>query len=1312
MKVLLQELDARLQRLSPLAITAIGLCLVLAFGVLDYYTPRSMSFTLIYMLIVAFVGWYAGRWPAAFVAGAVVITAAMAQWILPRSIPHPVWVVWWNIITRLLAYGLAGWVTAQVASLNRNLKRSVEERTARWKAEAEEHKATAGRLSEALERFQQVVHNISEVFWLSDVPKSQIVYVSPAYERVWGRKCEELYRESRSWAATIHPADRDEVVRRAQTDQAAGNYDIEYRIIRPDGAVRWIRDRAFPVRNEQGEVYRIAGIADDITERQQTREVLQTQAAILENIAEGVVVTDEQGVIVQMNPAAERIWGYERNEMIGQPASVFSALPEPERTANLQEVLAALRTTGSWRGTFKNRRKDGTIIICDAVMSRLEIQGRVLYIAVEQDVTERNWAEEALRQSEEAFRVFMNAVPEPALLLDRNGIVLVGNPAMARNLGLAQADLPGRCIFDLLPPEAAARRKAMFNQVVATGTAVRFEDERGDRAFINWVSPVLDSTGKVSRVAALAFDITARKRAELTTEAFLVLGTKLSTAANPLDAAKAIFETADLLWKWDCGALDICLPQSNQTETLLAWDVLDGKRCILTPAEPNRTPSGRARRILRQGAELILRQPGEKPNDDFIPIGDTSRLSASLMNAPIRREGQPVGVFSIQSYTRDAYTPEDLRTLQALADYCGGALERLSIEESARQREALNRTILATAMDGYYILDFAADRLGAFVEANEAYCRMTGYTREELLRMRITDLEAIESPAEVARHNEKTLAQHGDRFETRHRRKDGQEVHLEISVSLLPGQAGSTFSFVRDITQRKQAERALAQREQHYRTLFELSPDGILLEDTEGQILDANQALCQTFGYSREELVGRNVRCLVPPDAHAEVEEHLATLRSGQMLAHELWNVRKNGERCLMWLNEKPLALPDGRQGVLVVARDVTQSRRAELTKETFLTLGTKLSAVGTPVEAAKAIYASADQLWKWDTATLSLYSPESDWMEPVLFYDVMDGERDEVAPPFAAGAPTPRMRRIMQHGAELILRKEGDTPDPDAVRFGDISRVSASVISVPMRREGQPVGVLSIQSYTPDAFTREDLRTLQALGDYCGGAMERIRAEHALRQREEVNRTILTTAMDGFYALDFAADPGGAITEVNDAFCRLNGYSRQELLQMRIIDLETIESPEEVARHKDRIMATGADRFETRHRRKNGQEIYVEISLSKLVTGRQQVFGFVRDITERKRAELAKEAFLSLGAKLSAARTPWRRPGQSMPAPTCSGTGTARRWTCVRPSRAWLQTVLNCDVVDGQRREVRPGFTRQAPLRPECSESCGTERN
>ena len=168
--------------------------------------------------------------------------------------------------------------------------------------------------------------------------------------------------------------------------------------------------------------------------------------------------------------------------------------------------------------------------------------------------------------------------------------------------------------------------------------------------------------------------------------------------------------------------------------------------------------------------------------------------------------------------------------------------------------------------------------------------------------------------------------------------------------------------------ERKQAERALARKEALYRTLFELSPDGILLEDTNGNILDANQALCRLVRLSARGAAGAECAVLrAAGSTRARWRRIWPHCGAAKALEHEVWNVRKSGERCLMRLNEKPLALPDGRQGILVVARDITESKRAELTKEVFLSLGAKLSAARTPVEAARAIYASADQLWKWD---------------------------------------------------------------------------------------------------------------------------------------------------------------------------------------------------------------------------------------------------------------------------------------------------------------------------------------------------------
>ena len=513
MKARNENLLGRLQNLPPATATAIGLLYLAVVGVADFITPAEMSLTLFYLVGVAFIGWCAGPWLAilgtAFASGLF-----MAYEFTVVHPNYPLWIIVWNESTRFLIIAATGLLAAGAGAFARRLGDLVEKRTAELRSEAEHHKTTAGTLAEVVERFEQVVNNITEVFWLSDVPKKQILYISPAYERVWGHKCDELYRNPKSWAETVHPDDREEITERSLTDQARGDYDVEYRIIRPDGAVRWIRDRAFPVRNQQGEVYRIVGLAEDITERRRTQQVVQTQAAILENMAEGVVVTNERGLIVQMNPAAEKIWGYKCSEVLGKPASVFSALPEPEAIAVMREVMATLQVDGIWRGIFKNRRKDGAIVSCEALISRVEIQGRVLMVAVEQDITERERAEEALRQSEEALRAFLNAVPEPAMLLDGNGAVIVANRTLAQNLDVAENELVRKPVFDFLPPLVAARRKAVFDHVIANGKAVQFEDSRGDRVFINWFSPVTDSAGEVSRVAVFGFNVTERKRAE------------------------------------------------------------------------------------------------------------------------------------------------------------------------------------------------------------------------------------------------------------------------------------------------------------------------------------------------------------------------------------------------------------------------------------------------------------------------------------------------------------------------------------------------------------------------------------------------------------------------------------------------------------------------------------------------------------------------------------------------------------------------------------------------------------------------------
>jgi PAS domain S-box-containing protein len=133
----------------------------------------------------------------------------------------------------------------------------------RTEAALEQSEAERRRVQTYLE---QISSNISEALWLAEPGKTHPVYTNIAYERIWGRSAESILGDPRAFVDSIHPEDRDRVLA-GLPRQSSGHYSVDYRVVRPDGTVRWVRDRAFPIINEQGQVTRIAGITEDITER-------------------------------------------------------------------------------------------------------------------------------------------------------------------------------------------------------------------------------------------------------------------------------------------------------------------------------------------------------------------------------------------------------------------------------------------------------------------------------------------------------------------------------------------------------------------------------------------------------------------------------------------------------------------------------------------------------------------------------------------------------------------------------------------------------------------------------------------------------------------------------------------------------------------------------------------------------------------------------------------------------------------------------------------------------------------------------------
>ncbi len=146
--------------------------------------------------------------------------------------------------------------TAELVAANQTLERLIAARV---------HTEIALRDSE--ERFRQLAEHIREVFWVYGIMEERLLYVSPAYEEIWGRAVHNFQERPLDWLEAVHPDDRPRIQAAHAAKLEAGRLDEEYRIVRPDGAVRWIWDRGFPIRDAVGHVYRIAGLAEDITTR-------------------------------------------------------------------------------------------------------------------------------------------------------------------------------------------------------------------------------------------------------------------------------------------------------------------------------------------------------------------------------------------------------------------------------------------------------------------------------------------------------------------------------------------------------------------------------------------------------------------------------------------------------------------------------------------------------------------------------------------------------------------------------------------------------------------------------------------------------------------------------------------------------------------------------------------------------------------------------------------------------------------------------------------------------------------------------------
>jgi len=255
-------------------------------------------------------------------------------------------------------------------------------------------------LRESLQRFQELVGHLHQVFWIREATTGRFVYVSPAFERIWGRSCESLYENRRAWIDAIHPGDRVSVSTVVLGTNAHSGHESEFRIIRPDGSIRWIWDRAYAVADEQSEPPRFVGVAEDITERKSAADESAALAAIIEYADDAIVSLTLNGIVTSWNQGAERLYGYTADEMIGH--AIFVLHP-PEKYDEYYGIMGRAHK-GERVAAFDTLRlrKDGSLVPVSLSASAIEVQpGRVTgTTSVSHDISHIKGLEEQLRQAQ------------------------------------------------------------------------------------------------------------------------------------------------------------------------------------------------------------------------------------------------------------------------------------------------------------------------------------------------------------------------------------------------------------------------------------------------------------------------------------------------------------------------------------------------------------------------------------------------------------------------------------------------------------------------------------------------------------------------------------------------------------------------------------------------------------------------------------------------------------------------------------------------------------------------------------------------
>ncbi|MCK9593720.1 MAG: PAS domain S-box protein [Methanoregula sp.] len=791
-----------------------------------------------------------------------------------------------------------------------------------------ERKRAEHELLKKNEELQASEENLRKIFLNSAVgmtlasPDLRFLLVNPAWVSMIGYT-EEEFKEM-SFTDITHP---DDLISDIEGIKALGSgsipvYNTEKRYIKKDGSTLWASLNVTTIRNPDGSLRHYLAQIDDITLRKQAEELVRESENKFATVFASspvalTLVSATDGTFVDVNDAFLKNTGYSRNEVIGKTSEALRIFADNDEYERLVNTIRTHRIVHDIE--ISCRIKSGVIRTCLFSSSLIMIRGKPHIYSTVQDITER-------KITESAFQTMVRSMVGTTGLNSLQKItenvsswlgaecVMVGKiQADGETVKVLSMHLDGKEVTDF----SYTLKGTPCENVAEKGfcrypdNAIQLFPESKDLVLLNirgYIgTPLRNSAGEVMGILCALFR-SPIKPSPAVQEIMNIIAVKAAAEIERKRTEEALRESEKrfrtIIHSVQFGVVII----DAQTHTILdankkaleiiggSSDIVIGSVChrFICPAESGKCPVTDLKQTVDSSERVLFTLDGKK-------IHILKSVIPSILG------GKDILIESFIDIT-----------------------ERIQAEEALKKSEEKFRNVFDWANDAILLHTLTTDEAsGIFIDANLIASRMLGYSQEELLSMGPPDIVPTELHSQLGDVIRESQTKDEFIFETRLRRKDGTTFPVESSAHIVNYKGKKIWiSHIRDITERKRVEKALADESIKYKILIEQSRDGIVILDQNGKVYDANRRFANMLGYSSEEIKDLFVWDWDTQIERVQLLEMIRTIdEAGDNF--ETQHLRKDGTKLSVEISTNATVF-SGKKLIFCVVRDITERKQAE----------------------------------------------------------------------------------------------------------------------------------------------------------------------------------------------------------------------------------------------------------------------------------------------------------------------------------------------------------------------------------------------